>query len=681
MKFLRWSIPLLLIVISTTLGLWSRYQALNVWNSHKEFFYVENRPIFTAYDSYYFARLGLDFKEGIFKPGGEDKYRFVPDYGKYPQAIPFYSWLFVELASLFDTHIENVALWLIPILAVLVAVPTVLLFWKADLPFVGFGGALFGVLSLIYVVRTGIARLDTDSLVLFSMFALPFAVYYAFNSKSKRAKYLFLLLVALFSTLFYWGYFHPGLNLVLWGSSVLFLLTPWFLNLLKEKAFKKPSRELLLDLGLLTLAFNPVILIFGIISLLWRLYSYLFHFEKPIEGNFPNVQISISELQKLSLDQIAHITVGNKFALFIGFIGLAIFAVLRFRVFILLLPTLLIGLLSLKGASRFAMFLAPMLGIGIGIFVDLLWERLKPFFQNWKVEFATFGGLVALFTLLVYLLEKPSFRVVSRPIMSPSIAEAFIELGRQTPKNAWIWTWWDYGYAIQYYAHRATFHDGGSQFSPKTYFVALSFSTSNQTAAVNITKSVSVCGAKCIEKLLKKGYKPDQIKELFESGKLLKEKKPTHPVYWVFTRDLIGKYYWISYFGTWNFKTLKGEHIPISALACASKSPTMLVCNNRILVDLSKMHLMVGRNRAIPLKVFAFRTPQKLDINQNPYAIYGYAFEGVYTYLKDIYMWFILPYQGFNKTFNQLYILRTYSEKYFEKVKERFPDYLFYKVR
>jgi len=265
--------------------------------------------------------------------------------------------------------------------------------------------------------------------------------------------------------------------------------------------------------------------------------------------------------------------------------------------------------------------------------------------------------------------------------MPPSVASAFIELGRQTPPDAWIWTWWDYGYAIQYYARRATFHDGGSQFSPKTYFVALSFSTSNQTKAVNITKSASVCGAKCIEELLKEGYKPKQIKELFESGKILKGKKQLHPVYWVFTNDLIGKYYWISYFGTWNFETLKGIHIPISALICIPKSPTLLICNNHMAVDLNKMALLLGRYRSIPLKVFALRTPQKLELKENSYTSYGYALEGVYTYLPRNYIWYLLPYEGFNKTFNQLYLLRIYNKNLFRKEKERFPDFVFYEIK
>ena len=681
-------IPLILIALPVILGLWARYQAVPYWQEHKKEFYVEGRPIFTAYDSYYFARLAEDYKLGVFEPGGEDRLRFVPDYVPYPSVIHFYSWLFAKLSALTGKPVENLSFWLIPILAVLFAVPLVLLLIAAEAPLAGLAGAVVGGLSLIYVIRTGLNRLDTDSIVLFSFFAIPLAVFLASRAKTERAKYLYLLLLALFSNLFYWGYLHPDLNFVLWGAALLFWLFPIVSDWLRQRRLDispLKSTNLWKDLGLLTLAFNPYILFAGFFSLISRLGTYVFHFGKPVEGNFPNVQISISELQKMDLSQIAQLTVGNEILLYLSFGGLLLFAIFRLRAFLLLLPTLLIGLLSFKGASRFAMFLAPMVGIGLGFLLDLLWGYLKSRLQleDWKEIFSLSGLAIVLSAVLAFA-NSDSFKFKPTPIMNSAVASAFIEIGKQTPPNAWIYTWWDYGYAIQYYARRATFHDGGSQYSPKTYFVALGFTSPDPAVGFNVTRSLTVCGAKCIDNLLKEGKTPKQIKETFVKGELLKGKNATHPVYWVFTQDLIGKFYWISYFGSWDFELRKGEHHPIFSSYCVPKNPNLYACNiggRPALFDSQRLILLLGRNNAVPIKYFAVRTPQRLDIFENRRFPYGNVLEKVYTYINGTSAWFFTDIGGFESNFNNMYILRKWDKRYFERVKERFPDYLFFRVR
>ena len=654
-------------------------------------FYIEGRPIFTAYDAYYFARLADDYNLGIFQPGGKDKLRFVPDYADYPDVIPLYSWIFAKLSALTGKPVENLSFWIIPIFAVSVAIPIVFLLLNVGTPLAALGGALATSLSLIYVVRTSINRLDTDSIVLFSFFSIPLAVLLAHSTHNRKQKYLYLLLVAVFSLTFYWGYLHAELNLLFWLFSLLFwsypLLREWFSKGRKEgKSLKEIFKgETSKDLFLLTLAFNPIILLLGVYELAKRLWIYVIHFNKPLYGEFPNVQISISELQKLDFSRLAKLTVGNEILLILSLIGVFLFILYRFRVFLLLLPTFLIGLLAFKGASRFAMFLAPILGIGFGFLFDLLMDfvRKKSNSSKWvKVFSYSFLGL--LLTGIITFSDRLSFKFIPQPIMSSDLADAFIELGKQTPPNAWIYTWWDYGYAIQYYARRATFHDGGSQFSPKTYFVALGFTTPSPLAAYNITKTLTVCGKKCIKKLLEEGKTAQQIKEMFVNGTLLKGKKVNHPVYWVFTQDLIGKFYWISYFGSWDFKTLKGTHHPIYGAVCVPQSLKYYICNiggKPALFDTWNLLLVLGRNRAIPIKYFAIRTPQKLEVEKNQEYPYGEALEKVYTYKRNTYAWFVTDIGGFKTNFNQMYILRNWNKNYFEKIKEKFPNYLFFKVR
>ncbi|RTZ61329.1 MAG: hypothetical protein DSZ31_00455, partial [Gammaproteobacteria bacterium] len=366
-KFPKKVLLFILLLIPISVGFWVRYKPAEFWLNHKSAFFVENRPIFTAYDSYYFARLAEDYKLGVFKPGGKDPLRFVPDHTDYPEVIPFYSWLFAKLSQIFNKPIENIAFWLIPILAVLFVIPLTVLLYKLETPLGALGASLAGVVSFIYLVRTSLNRLDTDSIVYFSIFAIPLAVYLYSIANTKRFKYLSLVLLSLFVHLFYWGYLHAGLVFAFWITSIAYLGLLYFKgsNLFHQRNFWK-------EIALVTLAFNPVILGIGIVSFIGKLNSYIFHFGKPIESNFPNVQISISELQKFDLTTIADITIGSQYLFYLGIFGLLFFAYKKPREFILFLPTLLMGLISLKGASRFAMFLSPLLGLGIGFLLDYL---------------------------------------------------------------------------------------------------------------------------------------------------------------------------------------------------------------------------------------------------------------------------------------------------------------------
>lgn len=667
----------IILLIPISVGLWIRYKPVEFWLTHKSAFFVENRPIFTGYDSYYFARLAEDYKIGVFKPGGEDPLRFVPDQVQYPDVIPFYSWLFAKLSQIFNKPIENITFWLIPILAVLFVIPLTVLLYKLKSPLGALGASLAGVVSFIYLGRTSLNRLDTDSIIYFSIFAIPLAVYLYSISNGKRVKYLFLVLLSLFVHIFYWGYLHPDLIFVFWITSIVYLVLPNFKgsNPFRERNFWK-------EIALVTLAFNPIILGIGFFSFLGKINSYIFHFGQPIESNFPNIQLSISELQKFDLATIANITVGSQPLFYLGLFGLLLFAYKRPRESILFLPTLLMGLISLKGASRFAMFLSPLLGLGIGFLLDYLSSEIKRYFQS-GFSLLIKPLLGATLVLVLMLTNLKSFYYIPKPIMSPSLAQAFIELGKRTPPDAWIYTWWDYGYAIQYYARRATFHDGGTQFSPKTYFIALGFTSPSPEVGYNVTKTLAVCGKECIEQLLEEGKSAKQIKELFESGKLLKGKNINHPIYWVFTGDLISKFFWISYFGSWNFETLKGNHYPLYQTICIERLPKGIFCpigGATAIFNPLNMSLVL-KKRTYPVKIFAVKTPKELKIYLNEKISNGNAIEKVYTFKENFYIWFLTNREGFYTNFNRMFILRTYNQSLFELVASRFPDYLSYKVR
>lgn len=665
-KFWKLILLLISIIIPITVGLYIRFDDLNIWEKYKNQFYYQDRPLFTSYDAFFFARWGKDYLYGSYNAGERDPLRFVPDNSTYPSPIPMESWLGAELAKLKNTYIENISLWLTPFLAVLFIVPLVLYFFKIGLPVAGFSGAFLGVVSLMYLVRTSIARFDTDSLNLFFPFAIALFLLRSFHSK-RKLKYLNLAIAGILSQAYCWWYAHPGLVVV-----ILFVYAAVLFFFDKENSWKRKFSYFLTVL----IFSNPIFVFNGVFNIIGLVKTYLVNYFKPaVSGGFPNVFMSISEAKHFDITKIAQLSTGNLVIFGIGFAGALLLFMRKFRETFLLLPIFLIGIMALKGGNRFAMYLSPFIGIGIGYLFDLLTSYLKTKkdITHYKIYAVRLLSIFLLTGIFAYI-NKPSFAFVAKPKITPELERDFIKLESLTPENSWIWTWWDYGTAIQYLAGRAVFHDGQSQASPKTYFVATSFSTSDPKIAHNVILGISNIGAKGINRLLKEGKKPEEIRNLIFSGAF--SKPVNNPVYWAFTGDEIGKFAWINYFGTWNFNLKKGIKSPIYQLSgCRSLKPRVLVCRG-LIIDLDKGEILQNR-KAIPLKKLVIKDENRFV--EKEYHSKGLYFEIVKKDKKN--HPFLMAEQPYKSMFNQMYILRNFDKKYFELVYDDFPTMVLYRVR
>ena len=661
-----------LVLIPVTAGLYVRFDDGKVWKAHKERFYFGNRPLFTSYDAFFFARYAREEIEGTYRPGKRDPLRFVPDNFltdniTYPSTVPMESYVTAKLAKLFKTSIENVAYYLSPVLAVLFAVPFVLYFYRVGFPVAGFGGALLGCVSLLYLIRTSICRFDTDSLNLFFPFTAAYLLFETYKTESRKMRILLLIFSGITLQLFNWWYAHAGLILVIFLAYLVYILA------LKKL---KPSKEDWLNLGLLFVFSNPLTIIHGIFGLYGNVYSYVYRYFHPaVEGGFPNVQMSIGELKHFNLKLLAETAAGNELILIVGFASFLFLLLKAWRQVILIVPVFLMGLLSFKGANRFSMYLSPFIGAGIGFLVDvlILIFKEKGFLGDLR-EKAAVVLFAVLLTPVFILSNDRSLKFVAFPKITPGLAATFSKLKELTPRNSWIWTWWDYGYAIQYYSNRGVFHDGGSQYSPKTYFVATTFSTASPKVAYNAILAVANLGASGIEKLLKEGKRAQEVRDAIFSGKFSKPLR--NPVYWVFTSDEFGKFGWINYFGTWDFNLKRGRRGLLKPLKkCIVIENNVLNCDN-LIFDLNRGEILVSQ-RKIPLKLLVYR--EKDGLKEKSYHKSGLILEFIND--KNPKMAFLEDEQTYRSMFNQMYILRNYDRRYFELVLDWFPTSVVYKVK
>ncbi len=663
-------ISLLIISIVVSIGLAYRFVSVYVWNQNPSKYYYKGNALYTEYDAFYYSYYAKAFNEGKYKPLQHDPLRFYPDKkATFPPVIFMISFLSAELSKLFHVSIQNLSVYMVPILAVLFVIPLVFYLMDLGYPIAAFSSSLTGVLSLIYIARTLIARLRPDCMNLFFPLAIGLFLYLSQFREPKKS-YIYAILAGIFAQLYYWWYMHEGIIL---AFAIVYILSFGFIqkdsdslfHIFNPKIYKKRFKEILLFL----ISANPIILYMGIHNAIFLINVYLIDFFRPTMGVFPNVFVSIAEAARVNLHYLAQLTSGNFVVFLASLVGLVLFLIMNLKKFMVFIPAFFIGLMAFKGAERFAMYLAPFLGLGFGYLFDLLVKLKIKKFNSVKNVITVIIAII-----LTFLPLAPNV-VIAEPKITPNLYADFVKLGKITPKSSVIWTWWDYGSAIEFLANRATFHDGQSQIYPKTYFIATTYSDSDPQTAYNTISAISNIGNAGIEKMLKEKLSPQDIKDKIFSGQFNAPLK--RPTYFAFTEDEIGKFGWINYFGTWDFRLKKGLFEPIGQFGDCKidqNSKDTIICGiNQI--NIKKLYLQTLQSK-IDIHTLAIRDKNLKIISKDSGNLY---IDVVYQKNSTINV-YILQKQPFYSMFNQMFILRNYDPNYFKLVYDNFPTMVLYEV-
>lgn len=671
-------------------GVFIRFDDTKIWHQNKSsFFYPDNIPLYSEYDSFFFARLALDIKEGIYRNGSADNFRFFPDNSfflqenfeedfipKYQISGHFISFVWAYLSKLTGLDLAKLTWWLVPLLAISVVFPLYFYFCDLKVPWAGILGGLVVVTSPIYWGRTNLMRLDHDILNLTLPFFIAYFFYKFFEEGSEKKKYFWISLASLVLIFYQLWYGHPNLNFVL----VSMFLVRYFW----DKRWTWSKKDLIFT-AILILP-QSWYLYHGPFHLYLQVKTLVFNIKSPTSTDilfkdFPNIFMSISELQKLTFKEVFDFVLFNLVLGILGLIGSFLIFLFYFKKLLFIFPFFGIGLLSFFSGARFTMYLAPFVGIGLGFMVHLIFEKLLTYIQVFKEEYKQritkiVVGICLL--LAVFLAQIPVWKYLSTPKISASLVKDMEFLKESTPSNAVIWTWWDYGYAFQLYARRAVFHDGGSQASPKTYFIARSFTTTSPEEAWNITSFISNYGLYGIAKILKTGLSAKELVEKVKNGEYAKPIEV--PIYWVFTGDLIPKFGWIHYFGSYNFDKREGTFGSyITPNNCYIITKDVFSCPDLgVQIDLVNGYITTQKEIA-SVKTFYLR--EKNQLIEKKFKENGdYVVELIRTNPNN---WSIFLIESFlEKTlFNEMFLLRKYDSKYFELVLDDFPHMVVYRVK
>ncbi|MBE0496995.1 MAG: peptide transporter, partial [Campylobacterales bacterium] len=157
-------------------------------------------------------------------------------------------------------------------------------------------------------------------------------------------------------------------------------------------------------------------------------------------------------------------------------------------VMLLGLPLLGLGFLAYVGGLRFTMYAVPIaaFGLGYGIVWCKEWfvthfakERSVALMGSVLVVVATLG---ALYPNVMHVIN---YRVST--VMNASEVAQLEALGTQAGEEAYVISWWDYGYPIRYYAKMRTLIDGGKH-SGSVNFPVSFILHANQARGANMAR-------------------------------------------------------------------------------------------------------------------------------------------------------------------------------------------------
>ncbi len=238
--------------------------------------------------------------------------------------------------------------------------------------------------------------------------------------------------------------------------------------------------------------------------------------------------------------------------------GLGLVCVLALRpAFMLLLPLTVLGVGSLFMGVRFAMFGGPPMALGLGLGVHWLAKAILHRTGARENVLTLVQILLAGGCLLGYV--GPYRDLAPTPVLAPPHAEALMQLKTFAPKDASVWTWWDFGYATQYYAERMTPTDGGRHAGRDIYPTALALMTSSPRQAaqvINMSAGLNQDPARRWDKL--SAPEVQQSLALLAVSDQPMKRPPTQ--YLVVCWEDVGLLYWMGFYGSWDLVNGKGTY-------------------------------------------------------------------------------------------------------------------------
>lgn len=270
---------------------------------------------------------------------------------------------------------------------------------------------------------------------------------------------------------------------------------------------------------------------------------------------FPDLARSVRETQGIAIRAALQGIAYQAWLCVLGMLGYIFLAIKR-QAALLLTPALLLGLLSPSIGMRFTMFASPVVILGLCVATSWI---LPEGVAMWGKELPGSQLLFAAVLLIgIPLIQRSYGRFPVETVLEPEHASALRELDSVAARDGLIWTWWDYGYAAQYFAGMPTFADGGRNSGPYLFTLG---SVLGDDDIASSAERIRYSAAHDNEPwMVWQGWDPARVDSWFKEDAFSTEvdELPV-PQYLVVQWEAISFLPWIQYYGSWNFEENEGR--------------------------------------------------------------------------------------------------------------------------
>jgi len=475
--------PIILLIAIFCLAVMVRLDSLPRWIEEPDRAFYGGEPLLPSVDGYYYLSLSQDLLDGTYEP--VNRMRGIPDSPLRPIPAPLLSWMGYIVAKYSGLSLNWVALLLPAMLGSLIVFPMYGYGKKFNGRFMGVCSALFAALAGSYVLRTRVGAYDTDCLIITLALCIGLFFWNA-STAGNLLRRVGNFIAALLSTvlLYFWWEQTPD---------VVFVMSAAFCCIGLIFFYRPSFKEGCVFYGVLcgVLLVFPLYQGVGVYAEIFGKISSMFTYIV-IDGSslYPNIGGSITEQQIHTFEKIVEQTTVTYHVFVLSVCGLLGLLIKRKKDIVILSVFIAIGLLGVFYASRFLIFLTPVLALGLGFFLSEFWMSPSKLYR--------LVGIVFFFLLAVVYHFYATNNIVTWPYGNKNETHALIQIKEQTPDDAVIWSTWGKGYRINYWARRATISDGANHSGKLSHYLYWPLAQENMRFSANFIKFFSMRGQRGI---------------------------------------------------------------------------------------------------------------------------------------------------------------------------------------
>lgn len=644
---------LLSILVAFTFSVYERYKQLDTWKASQGKYFVKELPSVSTMDAYHWLRFARDKVDGTYKYGSKDL-RGFPEMLDYPKDIPVFSKILVYTYKLFSSEgYDPLYMGSIKVsifLSSLFIIPLIIYIYMAGAGIGGFLGALIGTFGVAYYERTSVGRVDTDGLLMLAPFLFGLLLLVAVKSNRIYLKYILTCIVALLC------YIFSGLHFAVQAASV-----GYFIILAMALILHKTPKKHLLGLILTYFIFsNPIQLYVDFSDMISFFNSaYLLGAKSSALDSISKTLETVAEARKGDFSSVIQSVIKNDFLFYAGVAGSIWLFVSKFRNMIFILPVFIAGLMAFFSLVRFAIFLTPFIGIGLGY---ILWETLE--FVSKKMLFTNnIKYLSAFVIMLVMFLPIKSFTgigYVPAPSLPVETSKSITELKNKLLGNSIIFSWWDLGYPLEALGSFTTISDGGLENIEHRFSLATGYFSNNSDAFYRFVSYISNEKLGGIRDILIRNDE-EKLKAVLSSYEKTIPKDMN--IYVLYSEDMLGKLYSISQYAITTVKD--GQETYYNEFKCTKFENSIIYCD-KFDVDM-KNGFLLSKNS--PQKIPLY----KISLVNNGYEVKKQIYNNMSKYYisvvtkgNDVYKVLLYTHDMANTVFHQQYMEGRAGEKFTE---------------